>query len=55
MNIIHKQEGKLIQTFQLKDKIGQRVWNTMDIPDGMYFYTFTVDGISKSGKVVISK
>lgn len=31
------------------------VWDTRKTDSGIYFYTFTVNGISKSGKVVITK
>jgi hypothetical protein len=47
--------GKLIETFVVTGKQGQRVWDTRKIKQGVYLYTFTVNGISKSGKIVIGK
>jgi hypothetical protein len=47
--------GKIIKTFTLSGLQGQKVWDTRKTDVGIYFYTFTVNGISKSGKLVISK
>lgn len=47
--------GKLITTLTISGKQGQKVWDTRKIKPGVYFYTLTINGISKSGKVVISK
>jgi len=44
--------GQVISTFPLgKDK---EVWDTRNIQHGVYFYNYTVNGISKSGKIVIT-
>jgi hypothetical protein len=47
--------GKIIETFVVKGTQGQKIWDTRKIKPGVYLYTFTVNGISKSGKIVISK
>ena len=47
--------GKLIESFVISGNQGQKIWDTRKINEGVYFYTFTVNGISKSGKIVISK
>lgn len=47
--------GKLIETFIIKGQQGQKIWDTRKINQGVYFYTFIVNGISKSGKIVIGK
>ena len=47
--------GKVIEIFTVDGQQGQKIWDTRRIKSGVYFYTFTVNGISKSGKIVISK
>lgn len=47
--------GKLITTLNITGNRGQKVWDTREIKQGIYFYTLMVDGISKTGKIVISK
>jgi len=47
--------GKVIEIFTVEGQQGQKIWDTRRIRPGVYFYTFTANGISKSGKVVISK
>lgn len=46
--------GKIIETFVVSGVQGQRIWDTRKIKQGIYFYTFTVNGMSNSGKIVIS-
>ncbi len=47
--------GTIIKSFTLAGQQGQKVWDTRKTNAGMYFYTFTVNGMSKSGKLVINK
>lgn len=47
--------GRIIETFVVSGTQGQMVWDTRKINNGVYFYTFEVNGLSKSGKIVISK
>ena len=47
--------GKIIETFVVTGTQGQKIWDTRKIKPGVYLYTFTVNGISKSGKIVVSK
>ena len=47
--------GKMIETIVVSAIQGQKVWDTRKIQPGVYFYTFSVNGISKSGKIVITK
>ena len=47
--------GKVIKTFVVTGFQGQKVWDTRKIQAGVYFFTFTVNRFSKSGKIVISK
>jgi len=47
--------GKLITTFSVSGKQGQKIWDTRKIKSGVYFYTLNVSGFNKSGKIVISK
>ena len=45
--------GKDVQQFRVTGKEGQQVWDTRWIKPGIYFYTLTADGLSKSGKVIV--
>jgi len=47
--------GKLIQIINVNSKQGQEVWDTRLINAGVYFYTLQGEGLSKTGKIVISK
>ncbi len=47
--------GKTIETFVVEGYQGQKIWDTRKVKQGVYLYTFTVNGISRSGKIVISK
>lgn len=47
--------GKIIEIFVVNGTQGQKIWDTREVKQGVYLYTFTVNGISKSGKIVISK
>ncbi len=47
--------GKLIQTIDIRGKQGQYVWDTRFVKTGVYLYTIQVEGLSKTGKIVISK
>ena len=47
--------GKLIESFSVTGRQGQKIWDTRKIGQGVYFYTFTVNGISSSGKIIIGK
>ena len=47
--------GKTIETISIKGEQGQYIWDTRKINSGVYFYTFTVDGITETGKIVVSK
>ena len=47
--------GKVIENYTVEGQQGQKIWDTRRIKSGVYFYTFTANGISKSGKIVISK
>jgi hypothetical protein len=45
--------GVVIERFTLTGRVGQKVWDTRKIESGVYLYTLKVNGISKSGKIVI--
>ncbi len=47
--------GKVFETFIVSGQQGQKVWDTRKVKKGVYLYTFTVNGLSKSGKIVITK
>jgi hypothetical protein len=47
--------GKIFETIVVSGIQGQKVWDTRKIQPGVYIYTFSVNGISKSGKIVITK
>jgi len=46
--------GKIIETIIVSENQGHRIWNTENVTSGVYYYTLTVSGFNKSGKIVIS-
>lgn len=47
--------GKVIQVVEVEGHMGQYIWDTRGIPSGVYMYTFTVNGMVSSDKIVIQK
>jgi hypothetical protein len=47
--------GRTISTIQCNQAHGRIEWNTNGIETGLYFYTLSANGYSKSGKIVINK
>ena len=47
--------GKIIETFIVEGLQGQKIWDTRKVKQGLYLYTFTISGISKTGKIIITK
>ena len=45
--------GKTVYQFKVNGKQGQKVWDTRSIAPGMYFYTLTSNGLSKTGKIIV--
>jgi len=45
--------GKIIEQFSISGKQGQYVWDTRNVKTGLYFYTVSSSGMSKSGKLII--
>jgi len=45
--------GKIIEQFSISGKQGQYVWDTRNVKPGLYFYTVSSSGMSKSGKLII--
>jgi len=46
---------KDIRISNVSGEQGQKVWDTRKIMSGVYFYTFTVDRITETGKIVVNK
>ncbi|MCD4695460.1 MAG: T9SS type A sorting domain-containing protein [Bacteroidales bacterium] len=46
-------KGKSVTQFILNSKQGQQLWDVRDVEKGVYLYTLTVGGNSKSGKLII--
>lgn len=46
--------GKRIDRFIVYGTQGEKVWDLRFIKPGMYFYTFSVHGITNSGKILIN-
>jgi len=54
--IIYNAFGKIVKTFELKTVIGQSIWDTRNIPSGIYFYSLQVNGAAiDKRKLIISK
>ncbi len=47
--------GKVIETIFVSGRQGQKVWDTRKVNQGVYLYSFIVNGISKTGKIIITK
>ena len=46
--------GKLIDKFTIKGKQGQKIWDTGNVLNGVYFYTLNTEGYIKSGKIIVN-
>lgn len=47
--------GKEITSIPVSGKQGQKIWDTRSVKPGVYFYTLNTAGLSRHGKIVISK
>ncbi|MCK9290584.1 MAG: T9SS type A sorting domain-containing protein [Bacteroidales bacterium] len=47
--------GSTIETLEVSEQHGQKLWDTRKVKPGTYIYTIRTDGYSQSGKIVISK
>ena len=47
--------GKSIVKLPVNGKQGKKTWDTRDVDAGVYIYTLKAAGMSKSGKIIISK
>lgn len=47
--------GKEIASIPVSGKQGQKIWDTRSVKPGVYFYTLNTAGLSRHGKIVISK
>jgi hypothetical protein len=47
-------KGRIIEIFIVPGAQGQMLWDTRKINNGVYFYTFEVNGLSKSGKIIVN-
>lgn len=50
--------GKMIDQKNLGQQaagVNQYVWNADGLADGLYFYTFTIDGKTASGKIILNR
>ncbi len=55
INRADEQQGSHLVHLSVSETKGLKVWDTRKINNGVYFYTFEVNGLTKSGKIVISK
>jgi hypothetical protein len=46
--------GQVIRQFSVSGKTGQEVWDVRNIYQGMYYFTLTSSGLSRSGKVIVN-
>jgi len=47
--------GNEIASIPVSGKQGQQIWDTRSVKPGVYFYTLNTAGLSRHGKIVISK
>nr|NQU91426.1 T9SS type A sorting domain-containing protein [Bacteroidota bacterium] len=45
--------GEIIDVFTVSGQQGQKIWDTRKIKPGVYFYTFVVNDLKKSGKIIV--
>ncbi len=53
--IITDISGKFISRLTITGSKGAKLWDTRNIPNGVYLYTLQAIGFSSTGKIVISK
>jgi len=53
--IIVDMTGTIVEVIEVSGQQGQHVWDTRNIKPGVYTYTFNVNGIVNSNKIVIRK
>jgi hypothetical protein len=46
--------GKEIKLFNIRGKQGQQIWDTRFVKSGVYFYTLSANGFSKTGKIIVN-
>nr|NQU94037.1 T9SS type A sorting domain-containing protein [Bacteroidota bacterium] len=47
-------EGRTVEVLDVYGNRGQKMWDTRNVKPGIYFYSFTANGMKESGKIVIS-
>jgi len=46
---------KVIDMLELSSQVGQKTWDTRKVDNGVYFYTLSSNGMTSTGKIIISK
>ncbi|MFA5478381.1 MAG: T9SS type A sorting domain-containing protein [Bacteroidales bacterium] len=47
--------GQVVKVVEVTGTQGQHVWDTREVKPGVYFYTFIVNGIGNTAKLIITK
>ena len=47
--------GKVIKVIEVNGKQGQNIWDTRTVKSGVYLFSFTVNGVITTDKIVIQK
>ncbi len=47
--------ARIIEVLEISGQTGQKVWDTRNIKNGVYFYTITSNGVTSTGKIVVNK
>ena len=47
--------GTIVGQFETGSATGEYVWNCTDVKPGIYYYTIVCDGMTQTGKLVITK
>jgi len=46
--------GRLIITLPVSGKVGQKLWDIRNLKPGFYFYNSSLNGNTRSGKIVVT-
>lgn len=50
---IYSPDGAVVNSFSLTQREGQLVWDTRNVPSGVYYYQLETNGLTTSGKVMV--
>ncbi|HPT14391.1 MAG TPA: T9SS type A sorting domain-containing protein [Bacteroidales bacterium] len=52
---IYDAYGKKVETFTLTSRQGQKIWDTRQLPAGIYFYSLKAGASYRTDKIIVKK